>query len=112
MLAIFATSGLKLRDRMHGILKILVTVSAICASVSATAASPAPSEKRLALVIGNASYKARPLATAVNDAALIAQTLRAAGFDVIGARDLDEDLLRQTFGEFVDAVRNSGPGGV
>ena len=43
-------------------------------------------EKRLALVIGNASYKTKPLATAVNDAALIAQTLQSAGFDVIGAR--------------------------
>jgi len=112
MLAYLRHERLKLRDRMHGILKILLTVLAICASVSATVAGPAPSEKRLALVIGNASYKARPLATAVNDAALIAQTLRAAGFDVIGARDLDEDLLRQTFGEFVDAVRNAGPGAV
>src|SRR6478736_6753337 len=46
-------------------------------------------EKRIALVIGNGAYAKSPLATAANDAGLIAQTLQAAGFDVIGARDLD-----------------------
>lgn len=112
MLTYLRHERLKLRDRMHGLLKISLAVLAICVSVSAVRAGPAPSEKRLALVIGNASYKAKPLATAVNDAALIAQTLRAAGFDVMGARDLDEDLLRQTFRDFVDAVRNAGPGAV
>ena len=112
MLTYLRHERLKLRDRMHGLLKILLAVLAICASVSAARAGPAPSEKRLALVIGNASYKSRPLATAVNDAALVAQTLRAAGFEVMGARDLDEGLLRQTFRDFVDAVRNAGPGAV
>ena len=95
---------------MHGLLKILLAVLAICASAPAAAA--APPEKRLALVIGNASYKGKPLATTVNDAALVAQTLRAAGFDVIGARDLDENLLRNAFREFADAVRSAGPGSV
>ena len=97
---------------MHGTWKTLLAALAIFAFLSAASAGAAPAEKRLALVVGNASYKAKPLATAVNDAALIAQTLRAAGFDVMGARDLDEDLLRQTFRDFVDAVRNAGPGAV
>jgi uncharacterized caspase-like protein len=48
-------------------------------------------------VIGNAAYQAEALPTAANDAGLIAQTLQAAGFDVLGARDLDQDTLRQTF---------------
>jgi uncharacterized caspase-like protein len=77
--------------------------------VSLHAASAASSEKRLALVIGNAAYKAKALATPVNDAALVAQTLQAAGFDVVGARDLDGDLLRQTFRDFVDRVTKAGP---
>src|SRR5947208_15467716 len=102
---------------MHGLLKTLLALLAIfavvCAAIaSAATAGAAPSEKRLALVVGNASYKAKPLATTVNDATLIAQTLRAARFDVMGARDLDEGLLRQTFRDFVDAVRNAGPGAV
>jgi hypothetical protein len=37
---------------------------------------------RIALVIGNATYRDVALATAANDAGLVAQTLQAAGFDV------------------------------
>ena len=69
-------------------------------------------EKRLALVIGNASYKTKPLATAVNDAALIAQTLQSAGFDVVGARDLDLGLLRGAFRDFTTKVASAGTGAV
>src|SRR5262249_33868659 len=54
-------------------------------------------EKRVALVIGNAGYQAGALTTPANDAGLIAQTLQAAGFDVAGARDLDQDSLRRAF---------------
>jgi uncharacterized caspase-like protein len=56
-----------------------------------------PSERRIALVIGNANYQAGALPTPANDAGLIAQTLQAAGFDVTGARDLDQDSLRRAF---------------
>ncbi|MBP0580714.1 caspase family protein [Labrys sp. LIt4] len=66
-------------------------------------------EKRIALVIGNADYKAGPLATSANDAGLIAQTLQAAGFDVTGARDLDQESLRKAFREFLDKASASGP---
>ena len=94
---------------MQLVLKTLLAVLALFAAVSLPSAGAAASEKRLALVIGNASYKAKALATPVNDAALIAQTLQAAGFDVMGARDLGGDLLRQTFGDFVDRVAKAGP---
>jgi uncharacterized caspase-like protein len=97
---------------MHRLLKISFPFLAFLAVVSLSSAGAAPPEKRLALVIGNASYKAKTLATPVNDAALIAQTLQAAGFDVMGARDLDEDLLRQTFRDFVDGVAKVGPDAV
>ena len=102
----------QLQYRMHRLLKISIAFLAFLAVASLSLAGAAPSEKRLALVIGNASYKAKTLATPVNDAALIAQTLQAAGFDVIGARDLDEDLLRQTFRDFIDNVRKAGPNAV
>jgi uncharacterized caspase-like protein len=58
-------------------------------------------EKRIALVVGNGNYAKEPIATAANDAGLIAQTLQAAGFDVIGARDLDGDTLRRSFRDFI-----------
>jgi uncharacterized caspase-like protein len=92
--------------------KTSLAVLAFFAVVSLPPAGAAASEKRLALVIGNAAYKAKALATPVNDAALIAQTLQAAGFDVTGARDLDGDLLRQTFRDFVDRVAKAGPDAV
>jgi uncharacterized caspase-like protein len=63
-------------------------------------------EKRLALVIGNGAYAKGPLATTANDAGLVAQNLQAAGFDVIGARDLDADSLRKTFRDFMQKAES------
>src|ERR1700758_509223 len=63
-------------------------------------------EKRVALVIGNGAYAKAPLATTANDAGLVAQNLQAAGFDVIGARDLDADSLRKTFRDFMQKVES------
>ncbi|TMJ26369.1 MAG: caspase family protein, partial [Alphaproteobacteria bacterium] len=68
-----------------------------------------PAEKRIALVIGNAAYPMRPLASSANDAGLVAQNLQAAGFDVVGARDLDQDSLRRALREFLDKASSSGP---
>src|ERR1700694_5053403 len=39
----------------------------------------------------------------------IAQTLQAAGFDVVGARDLDQDSLRRAFRDFLEKAASSGP---
>ena len=71
------------------------------------AAAQQPQEKRVALVVGDGAYAKAPLATAANDAGLIAQTLQAAGFDVIGARDLDADTLRKSFRDFMAKVQAS-----
>jgi uncharacterized caspase-like protein len=73
----------------------------------------AHAEKRIALVIGNAAYVAGgPLNTPANDAGLIAQQLQAAGFDVVGARDLDQDSLRHAFRDFLEKATSSGPDSV
>src|SRR4030088_2836775 len=69
-------------------------------------------EKRIALVVGNGAYAKSPLATAANDAGLIAQTLQAAGFDVVGARDSVGDTLRRSFRDFIQKAETSGPGTV
>src|SRR6476660_6999056 len=68
----------------------------------------AQAEKRIALVIGNAGYQTGALAAPANDAGLIAQTLQAAGFDVVGARDLDQDTLRRSFRDFLEKAAGSG----
>ncbi len=88
--------------RMMALLAVLAPLFA------ATAHAQAP-ERRFALVIGNSEYKAGRLPTAANDAGLIAETLRTAGFDVAGARDLDQDTLRRSFREFLDKVSAAGP---
>src|SRR5450432_2782996 len=94
---------------MHKILKMTIALAFLLTGGLAPAADAAPAEKRMALVIGNAAYQAGALATPANDAGLIAQTLQAAGFDVVGARDLDEDSLRHAFRDFVDSVSKAGP---
>jgi uncharacterized caspase-like protein len=73
------------------------------------AAGAAHAETRIALVIGNAGYQAGALNTPANDAGLIAQTLQASGFDVVGARDLDQDSLRRALHDFLDKASASGP---
>ena len=83
----------------------------ICALLWAALLSPVDAqqrEKRIALVIGNADYQAGVINTPANDAGLIAQTLQAAGFDVVGARDLDQDSLRRAFRDFNAKVASSG----
>jgi hypothetical protein len=93
---------------VHIISKLLLSCFLL---VACALASPlrADSEKRIALVIGNAAYQAGVLATPANDAGLIAQTLQAAGFDVTGARDLDGESLRSAFHDFLDKAQASGP---
>jgi uncharacterized caspase-like protein len=90
----------------------IFSVFAILVCVLSSSMGAAPAEKRLALVIGNASYKVQPLVTAVNDAALISQTLQLAGFEVTGARDLDQSLLRDIVRNFTNKVANAGAGAV
>src|ERR1700733_14222864 len=99
---------LRVQDKMQRPLKILLAFFAFLTVGSFPGAGVAASEKRLALVVGNASYNAKALGTPVNDAALVAQTLQLAGFDVVGARDLDQDLLRRTFSDFTNKVAAAG----
>src|SRR6202158_5928365 len=80
--------------------------------ILSSAAAQQQQEKRIALVVGDGAYAKSPLATAANDAGLIAQTLQAAGFDVVGARDLDADTLRGSFRDFIQKAQASGPGTV
>src|SRR3982074_2352642 len=88
----------------------LILLSGFAADPNSAAAQQP--EKRIALVLGNGAYTKATLATAANDAGLIAQTLQAAGFDVVRARDLDGDTLRRSFRDFIQKAEASGPGTV
>src|ERR1700676_3635240 len=99
------SSGFAMKHQRYFIWALLtVLLFGALASASAQAA-----EKRLALVVGNANYSSGVLPTPANDAGLIAQTLQAAGFDVVGVRDLDQDSLRRTFRDFIAKVSAAGP---
>ena len=86
---------------------VLLSIAAqtpLAASAQQTGQNP-----RIALVIGNATYRDQALATTANDAGLVAQTLQAAGFDVVGARDLDGQSLRTALRDFLDKASAAGP---
>ncbi|UWU65799.1 caspase family protein [Bradyrhizobium sp. NC92] len=98
---------------MRGTLKVLLCLLlAVLAVGLPQQARAQQQEKRIALVVGNGAYAKSPLATTANDAGLIAQTLQAAGFDVVGARDLDGDTLRKSLRDFIQKAQASGPGTV
>ena len=84
----------------------LIALVSLCFVTSVQAQAPEP---RIALVIGNSNYRAGSLATPANDAGLIAQTLTQAGFEVVGARDLDQEGLRRSFRDFLEKAAASGP---
>jgi uncharacterized caspase-like protein len=93
--------------------RILSGLYLLCATTALTpcaaSAQQAAQNPRIALVIGNSAYRDQALATTANDAGLVAQTLQAAGYDVVGARDLDEKSLRTAFRDFLDKAATAGP---
>ncbi len=98
---------------LFGLVASGVTASAQAPGTASPTQPVAPkgqaAEHRIAFVVGNESYAAGALPTAANDAGLIAQTLQAAGFEVVGARDLDAETIRQSYGEFLKRLGSAGP---
>src|SRR5512139_260826 len=72
-------------------------------------AGPAFAGKRVALVLANSAYQNAPsLANPVNDGAVIARTLKEAGFDVVDSRhDLPAQETRRALRDFADAARTA-----
>src|ERR1700732_2571295 len=70
---------------------------------------PAHAEKRVALVLGNSAYRnATPLPNPVNDGAVIAATLKNAGFDVVDSRsDLPALEMRLALRDLSDRARDA-----
>ncbi len=64
-----------------------------------------PTEKRVALVVGNSVYDHAPtLANPSNDAAAVSAVLARLGFDVIEGIDLDQRAMRYLLRDFADAL--------
>src|SRR3569623_2351336 len=72
-------------------------------------AEPAFAGKRVALVLANSAYQHAPsLANPVNDGAVMAKTLKDAGFDVVDSRhDLPALDTRRELREFADSTRDA-----
>ncbi|WP_027553376.1 caspase family protein [Bradyrhizobium sp. Cp5.3] len=72
-------------------------------------AEPALAGKRVALVLANSAYQNAPsLANPVNDGAVMAKTLKEAGFDVVESRhDLSALDTRRVLRDFADATRDA-----
>ncbi len=64
-------------------------------------------EQRIALVIGNGQYASRPLKNAVNDAELMAATLKDLGFDVLKRTNLDQKGMKRAFIDFGSKLSSS-----
>ena len=68
------------------------------------------SEQHLALVIGNAAYGGQPLRNPVNDAKVIAASLRKYGFAVIERTDASKKTMEDAILEFSEKLKAGGVG--
>jgi uncharacterized caspase-like protein len=89
--------------------RLILKVVAL-ASTCGLSISQAQAESRIALVIGNASYKSvSALPNPANDAKAMTRFLASAGFQVLQAPDLTQSDMRRTIGNFASMVAEKGP---
>jgi uncharacterized caspase-like protein len=81
----------------------------LLASLLLLACGPAFAGKRVALVLGNSAYQSVPrLTNPANDAALMADTFKKAGFDVVVSRqDLGALETRRALRDFADSAADA-----
>jgi len=99
---------------------VMMIVLALTSAVSSHAQSddrsvrlaqrPGLAERRLALVIGNGSYRDAPLQNPVKDADAMALALREAGFEVILRKNADRRVLFSAIKEFGQRLKRSDVG--
>jgi tetratricopeptide (TPR) repeat protein len=73
-------------------------------AASAPAVGRAQEGKRVALVVGNNTYPVAPLRNAVNDARLMDQALRSAGFRTILVENASKSALEEAAAEFLQQL--------
>ncbi|MDP2854468.1 MAG: caspase family protein [Smithellaceae bacterium] len=75
-----------------------------------TVSLSAAAEQRLALVIGNGSYDAAPLANPVNDASDMAAALKKLGFTVILKNNANLEVMEEAIEDFGNRLKKGGIG--
>ena len=95
-------------------LRFLTQLIAAASIAAACTATPAQADRRVALVIGNSSYKSvAPLGNPKNDARLMADTLRELGFAIVGGAaqlDLDKTKFDGVLQSFSDQIQGADVG--
>lgn len=82
--------------------------AAVAGLIVAAAQQPAKSETRIALVVGNADYGGERLRNPLNDARLMADTLRTLGFAVVEQTDADRRQMKRAVQDFHDRLAQAG----
>jgi hypothetical protein len=93
-------------------MQVVAVFSLVCLATSVGTSADAATPSRIALVIGNGAYETSPLANPVNDARLIAQTLRQLDFEVLEHLDLNQKELKRAIQLFGDRLELAGAGAV
>ena len=83
----------------------LRTVVSACAMGAVSVSAQAPTDLRLALVIGNSAYVGAPLLNPANDARAMSEALKAMGFTVIEARDASKAQMQQALAQAGAALK-------
>ena len=86
--------------RITGFGRYAIPLACLCLSLPAAAEQE--ESRRVALIIGNASYSLRPLKNAVNDARLMDQALKTAGFKTTLIENASKDQMEEALGVFAD----------
>src|SRR5712691_5657427 len=112
-LAVVAHHQPVVTDRMQWLRSITFGLSAVVVVLLLVGTASAQlAERRVALVIGNGKYYQVPrLANPTSDARLMAETLTAAGFTLVGGTaqlDLDKPAFDRTVQEFSTAIQGAG----
>ena len=104
----FKANSLSDKDMQNKARARLVLLEASTTPAQIAAEPPQAKGRRVALVIGNASYKAvAELANPHNDAGAVAGELTRIGFEVIEKHDLGIAEMRRALGEFEDKAQGS-----
>lgn len=88
--------------------RFLFSLAVVLLTGLSSHAALANTEPRLALLIGNASYKSSPLLNPVNDVRLMESALKEAGFQVIKAENASIRDMRRLVRDFGDRLKASG----
>ncbi|MFM9942777.1 MAG: caspase family protein [Hyphomicrobiaceae bacterium] len=91
----------------YALLGLALLVLWLAAAVWGTGPAQAQAELRLALVVGNSTYRNGPLVNPKNDAELISKALKAVGFTVTKLIDADQKAMRKAIVEFGRKLRTT-----